>query len=209
MLVTKNCLMCNSTYSVKYTEVKRGWGKFCSKSCSASFKYSDIPRFIILKCGFCNNLITKRHCELKSSISGNAFCNSSCSASFNNKFKRKSRRSKCEIKLFNLLNEAFPDLELQANPKILDGYEIDIFIPSIKLGVEWNGVVHFRPIWGQDKLDKIQDIDFKKQVIAEQKQIELIIVPDLVSSQSKIHQAFLAISKRIKQKLAELESNQR
>jgi sialic acid synthase SpsE len=73
---------------------------------------------------------------------------------------------------------------------MLDGYEADVAIPSLKLAIEWNGIVHFKPIYSQTKLDKIQTRDVEKLKIASNKDINLIVIPDLVSNDKILKQAF-------------------
>ena len=73
---------------------------------------------------------------------------------------------------------------------MLGGYEIDVYIPKLKLAIEWNGIVHFKPIYGQIKLDKIQTRDAEKLKIAANKNINLIVIPDLVSNDKILKQAF-------------------
>ena len=137
--------------------------------------------------------------EINKSKHHRLFCNNSCAASFNNHLKRKSRRSKVEIKLFHLLQTEFPDLDLlPTNKTLLDGYEVDIACPSLKLGIEWNGIVHFKPIYGEAKLTRIQQRDEEKQRIAQKKGVMLIIIPDLVSNDSTVRQAFGQIAKIIR-----------
>ncbi len=76
---------------------------------------------------------------------------------------------------------------------MLDGYEVDIAIPELNLGIEWNGIVHFKPIYGQAKLTKIQKRDQEKQKIAENKEISLVVITDLVSTKAKVNEAFVQI----------------
>lgn len=107
-----------------------------------------------------------------------------------------------EKALLGLLVEEFPAVEFIANDKTyLDGYELDIVIPSIKLAIEWNGIVHYRPIYGQAKLDNIQKRDAEKQELALAKGIELIVVPDLVSSETYLREAFINIKKIVQSKM--------
>jgi len=52
------------------------------------------------------------------------------------------------------------------------------------------GIVHFKPIYDQTKLNKIQNKDTEKLKIAANKNINLIVIPDLVSSDKILKQAF-------------------
>ena len=81
---------------------------------------------------------------------------------------------------------------------MLDGYEVDIAIPDLNLGIEWNGIIHYKPIYGQAKLSNIQQRDAEKQKIAEEKGISLIVIPDLVSTQARVKEAFTQVSKIIR-----------
>ena len=69
-------------------------------------------------------------------------------------------------------------------------FEIDIAIPDLMIGIEWNGIVHFKPIYGQTKLTRIQEIDAEKTRLATEKGIGLIVIPDLVSTDAMIKRAF-------------------
>ena len=132
--------------------------------------------------------------RLKDSKSGKVYCSSSCAASFNNTQKRKSRRSKCEKMLFDMLINHFKNISITPNDKnMLSGLEVDIAIPSLKLAIEWNGIVHFKPIYGYEKLNKIKTLDAKKIQLANEKGINLIVIPDLVSSKAYVSEAFHAI----------------
>lgn len=199
---TTNCSYCKKEL-VRYTKnhpkhtykyindtYKNQYDHYCSKEC----KKNHTSKSITLPCGWCQKDKTITLAEFKKSKSGLAFCNKSCSASYNNTLKRKSRRSKCEKMLFELLINEYPNLTIINNDKILlDGYECDISIPDLKLAIEWNGIVHFKPIYGQTKLDNIQQRDMEKQKIAVEKQINLIVIPDLVSSEKYVKESFQKI----------------
>ncbi len=129
--------------------------------------------------------------QVKRSKSNKIFCNSSCAATYNNKLKRKSKRSKIEAKFYDLLVKEFPNLNILSNDKtMLNGLEVDVAIPILKLAIEWNGIVHFKPIYGQTKLNRIQNNDANKLQIASNKNINLIVIPDLVSNDKILKQAF-------------------
>lgn len=104
-----------------------------------------------------------------------------------------------EKKLFSKLQSEFPELEFIANDKIvLNGLELDIYIPSLRIGIEWNGIVHFKPIYGIDKLSAVQQRDKMKADAAITNKIDLIIVSDLVSNDSFLEQTFYEIAKYIR-----------
>ena len=42
--VQKNCAACGSLITVRLADHKRGWGKFCDKSCAAAYKCGQRPR---------------------------------------------------------------------------------------------------------------------------------------------------------------------
>ena len=182
------CDQCGQEFHKKPSHVKRNKNNFCSKYCLSVFNTKDR---IIQKCSNCSKELHIEPRYIEKSKTGNFFCDKSCAATFNNKLKRKSRRSKIETKLYNLLVEKFPSLNILSNDKtMLDGYEVDIAIPELQLAIEWNGIVHFKPIYGQNKLDKVQYNDAQKLKIASNKDINLIVIPDLVSNDKILKQAF-------------------
>ncbi len=182
------CDQCGKKFWRTEYEFKRGKHNFCSRKCHAL----STRRRININCGKCEKLLTNRKPgELKDSKSGYLFCNKSCSVSYNNTLKRKSRRSKIEIKLFNLLQNKYSNLDILANDKkMLNGLETDIAIPSLKLAIEWNGIIHFKPIYGKKTLNKVQKKDKEKLKIANKKDINLIVIPDLVSNDKILQKAF-------------------
>ncbi len=177
---------------------------FCSQRCGYDFHNTSITK----PCRHCGASVMRPLSEFRKSKTGNVFCNHSCACSFHNTQKRNSRRSKCEIQLFDLLVEQYPNLAiLSTNKAMLDGYEVDISIPELNLGIEWNGIVHFKPIYGQTKLDNVLRRDQEKQEVAKQKGINLIIIPDLVSTKQRVKEAFTEICCII-DKLPPLDLNQ-
>lgn len=178
----------------------RSGREYCSQQCRAEYKSKT--ENITKPCAWCNKSVTRPLSQFKKSKSERLFCNQSCACSFNNTQKRKCHRSKSEKLLFQKIADAFPDLEIIPNDKtILDGYEADIAIPEINLCIEWNGIVHYQPIYGQAKLNAIQQRDADKRRIAQEKNIDLIVVPDLVSTEKYVNEAFQKIKAIIQQKL--------
>lgn len=118
----------------------------------------------------------------------NIFCTRSCSVSWNNKHrvKKVQRVSKLEKWIHGAIKEAFPALDVIYNPKdaLEDEGEVDIWIPSLKLGFEIQGPSHYFPIFGEEKLAAEQANDAKKK----QKAIELGI--DLVDIDASTFKTF-------------------
>ena len=125
----------------------------------------------------------------------NLFCSHSCSATFNNRLRKSARRSKIEIEFFDRLQSAFPSIEMLPNDRtMLDGMEVDIAIPSLQMAIEWNGLVHFSPIWGEEKLVDVQNRDRRRIELASRKDINLIVICDDRSNKQVLSKALKDVS---------------
>lgn len=94
-------------------------------------------------------------------------------------------RRKKETKLFNVLKNNFPKVEIihsYHNANILSKQELDIYIPQYKIAIEFQGEQHFKPIdfgnYGNERAislfnDNIQR-DIKKKQICEENKIKLL-----------------------------------
>jgi len=173
------CYNCNKKYfttkklishELKY---KRGRIKFCSPECNSNFQ----KRREKINCTNCNEIFYKKQSEIKKSKSGNHFCSKSCSTSYNNKHKTHgTRRSKLEIYLEEQLIKLYPKINFHFNRKDAINSELDIYIPSLKLAFELNGIFHYEPIFGSEKLKKIQNNDQRKFQACLENNIELVLV---------------------------------
>lgn len=181
------CYNCNVIFFKKKKYVKQVINKikryetecrFCSLECSYKYKEEKI----YIKCTNCNEEVTKRPCNRNTTKSGNLFCSSSCSASYNNKNKKYgTRRSKMEIWIEECLKNKYKDLEIIFNGKEAINSELDIYIPSLKLAVELNGIFHYEPIYGDKKLESVQNNDNRKFQACLEKGIEFCTI-DISSS---------------------------
>lgn len=86
-----------------------------------------------------------------------------------------------ETILFQIINILFPNHEILRHyrPEWLHGLEYDIYIPQIKLALEYQGQQHFFAItaWGGEKaLEKVKQRDAKKVELSKKLGIKLLIV---------------------------------
>lgn len=128
-----------------------------------------------VSCKHCSVLFTKMPSEIKKE--SNNFCTRSCSATYNNKHKTHgTRRSKLEAWMEEKLVVLYPDLEIHFNRKDAINSELDIFMPTLNLAIELNGIFHFEPIYGPEKLAKIINNDDRKFQACIERGIELCII---------------------------------
>jgi hypothetical protein len=109
----------------------------------------------------------------------NNFCSHSCSIKFQNAHKTSGyRRSKLEIYLETKLYEMFPNLEIVYNDRktLPSSLELDIYVPSLKLAFELNGIFHYIPAFGEEKFDKIQYNDYRKLKECQDLNINLCVI---------------------------------
>jgi hypothetical protein len=129
----------------------------------------------LVNCKNCNFKFYKTLNQIK--ITKNHFCSRSCAGTYNNTHKTYgTRRSKLEIYLEEQLTLSYPNLKIDFNKKDAINSELDIYIPSLKLGFELNGIYHYEPIHGQDKLSKIQNNDERKFQACLENNIELVLI---------------------------------
>lgn len=86
-----------------------------------------------------------------------------------------------ETMMFRIVEDIFEDYECERHcrPNFLEGLEIDIYIPELKLGFEYNGIQHYKPVdhWGgEESLKKQQERDKRKQQLCNQNDVELIVI---------------------------------
>lgn len=148
-------------------------GDTCSFKCSK--KYRDKKQgneSVELICKQCKSNFLRWPSQLERS--NNYFCSESCAAIYNNKHvSRLSKVSKLEDYLQSLLPKKYPDLKFLFNDRLTIGLELDIYIPSLKLAFELNGIFHYEPIFGEEQLKKTQDNDKIKKTTCKKQDIIL------------------------------------
>ena len=191
------CTYCKNEIEKEVYELKRSREPFCSLRCQAAHR--SVMGTTRSKCAHCGGPVVRVNKELRKSKSGLVFCNHTCAASFHNQLRRKSRRSKIEIEFFDRLRAAFPDVKMIPNDKLLlDGFEVDIAIPGLSLAIEWNGIVHIQPIYGQERFAKILERDHEKNCRAVEAGVLLVTIMDPTSTKDVVDEALISVSNIIR-----------
>lgn len=175
------CLVCDSTFFTTKDLIKRSLkpnprhkNNYCSRVCQQKSRISD-DTFNTTSCATCGIEVTKKVSASKRHK--NTFCSHSCSTKHFNKNKTHgTRRSKLEVWLEERLTILYPNLPIDFNKKDAVGSELDIHIPSLNLAIEINGIFHYEPIYGIDKLGKIQENDISKSKACHDAKIDLCVI---------------------------------
>lgn len=159
------CKFCSSIF-----QTKRSNTLYCSTECKKNNrrKYEHI-------CVGCNIVFTNTEKESK-------YCSNSCKSinlKLFNYAHKSSGKSRSQIEIFieeNLIKD-FPDIKFIFNDKEVIGSELDVYIPELKMAIEINGIIHYEPIYGEEKLLKVQNRDKQKMINCYNLGIELIVIP--------------------------------
>ena len=183
-LIPIKCDICDKiTSQTKHSVIKIGYshpdakkiflekGRFCSSKCLGDSTYLRQT----VNCKQCNKEFQKINAECIKNP--NHFCSRNCAGTYNNKHKTTGfNRSKLEKYIESQLPKLFPNLKVIYNDRKTIGYELDIYIPELKLAFELNGIFHYEPIYGQDKLDKTQFNDKQKFGLCQEKLISFCVI---------------------------------
>ena len=149
--------------------------RYCSYSCKFKFMHNSPP--LEIKCTNCETIFFRQQSEIKKTKKGNSFCSRSCATTYNNKNKTHgTRRSKLEAYIEEQLSLLYPNLEILYNCKDAVGSELDIYIPTLNIAFELNGVFHYEPIYGIDKLERTQSNDNNKFKLCIEHKINLCVI---------------------------------
>ena len=128
-----------------------------------------------IKCPTCGTIF------VKPDTSKQIFCTKSCRAKAINRTCFTGKRSQPEKYLEQALSKKFPHLVIHYNDReILNGLELDVYIPSINVAIEWNGIFHYLDI-REGHLEKQIKKDALKKELCNEKGIKLIVVKDTTS----------------------------
>lgn len=172
------CRNCNSSFlrTKKHivATLNPNSNKKPSEFCSAKCRHAFNGVYFTLSCHNCEKEITKTKSEMKTK---SHFCSQSCAATFNNRNKTSgTRRSKLENWLQEQLSSLYPNLQILYNDKTAIKSELDLWVPSLNVAFEINGIFHYEPIYGVNKLKRIQENDKSKSLLCHEAKIDLCII---------------------------------
>lgn len=84
---------------------------------------------------------------------------------------------KHELSLFEAIRKRYPDTLYQYRPEWLGRQSLDIYIPSLQIAVEYQGIQHYHPIdffGGEEALLQRKELDKQKKRLCEENKVRLI-----------------------------------
>ena len=177
-LLPCKCYCCGETFHKSKHTIQRAMNPnhsiknmYCSKLCQSK---SQITKVSVI-CNNCKVSFEKKPTDINRT--NNNFCSKSCATTYRNGHKTTGTRiSKLELWIQSQLDDLYPNIEILYNRKDTINSELDIYIPSLKLAFELNGIFHYEPIYGESKLNQIQNNDNRKFQACLEQGIELCII---------------------------------
>jgi endogenous inhibitor of DNA gyrase (YacG/DUF329 family) len=178
-LTDVQCDECLGMFKDRKSEAKRYERHFCSKACRSKFVGKSLRSKVTLQCFHCGKDVERKPSEI-AKTKHYTFCSNRCTAFYHNAHKTRGvNRSIGECWLYLLLKKNFPSLSVIENDReVLDGYEIDILLPEVKLAIEYNGILRFEPICSHEKLSETMGRDARKHSMLTEKQISLLSITE-------------------------------
>ena len=87
---------------------------------------------------------------------------------------------KHELSLFHAIRKKYPDTLYQYRPDWLGRQSLDLYIPSLKTAIEYQGIQHYLPIGffgGEEALSLRQELDQRKMHLCKENAVRLIEWP--------------------------------
>ena len=88
-----------------------------------------------------------------------------------------STKWKSELELFNVVYSVYSDAIYQYHATWLGRQSLDIYIPSLKVAIEYQGLQHFEPVefWGGiEAFEYRKKLDNLKQILCKDNNIKLV-----------------------------------
>lgn len=89
--------------------------------------------------------------------------------------------SKRELDFYSQLSKRISVNVVHHDYELVPPYEIDITIPELKIAINWDGIGHFKPIFGEENLKIVQHRDKYKLKVIREKGWKAFVINDLAS----------------------------
>ena len=87
---------------------------------------------------------------------------------------------KHEVTLFRMVRKEYPDTLYQYRPEWLGRQSLDLYIPSLRTAIEYQGIQHYLPVeffGGEEALTQRKDLDLQKKQLCLDNNVRLIEWP--------------------------------
>jgi hypothetical protein len=96
-------------------------------------------------------------------------------------FKKVGEAWSSETLVYNLVKDLYPNytIHFHYRPKFLNRLEIDVYIEELKIGIEYQGIQHYKPIehfGGKKTLKKTKERDNCKKVLCSENGIKVVYI---------------------------------
>ena len=87
---------------------------------------------------------------------------------------------KHELTLFHAVRKKYPDTLYQYRPDWLGRQSLDLYIPSLRTAIEYQGIQHYLPVGffgGEEALAQRKELDLQKKLLCEENHVHLVEWP--------------------------------
>lgn len=182
-LLPIRCLTCGQTFMASAKQVNNlftstGKDKLTLKYCSRACRDKGTQDRVTVTCANCGKKIERQRYELD--VKDLFFCDNHCYHEYIKTHPiapNGNSVSKLERLIRYSLQLLLPNEKVEYNNRtILDGLELDIYYPNIRVAIEINGLWHYVPIKKNQNLQLIQEHDMLKKNRSNEKNIKLYVV---------------------------------
>jgi hypothetical protein len=195
------CAGCGKAIDLKYTRRRHAKVYYCSAPCRKQHRKAvALASRLIVPCSYCATPIEKMSARY---VKTRNYCSYACWTRWrheNQPFKpKKGCRSKNERALYEYLKETYADMKLIPNSRTVleGGLELDIWCPSLEFAIEWNGIHHYKPIYGEQRFAQTKAKDSKKKRMTKKKGIRLLVIRD-VGEKDRLQTAIIEVEEALK-----------
>ena len=163
-LLKMKCDFCNSIFNRTKKLIYVGRHKnpkskhVCNIHCTGKLK--SLNKSQNFNCLICDKIIIRRNSEIEKSKHKMFFCGHKCCGIYTSQNRKNGTNvSKLEKWLQKNIINRYNSLTFSFNKTNAINAELDVYIQSLDLAFELNGVFHYKPIFGMNKLQKTKKND--------------------------------------------------